>query len=118
MKTFLAIFLGASSAMEKWNALPEAERQARQARGVEAWHAWVDRHQHSIVDGGGPLGRTKSASASGIADVRNEMMAYSVVRAGSHDEAVRMFEGHPHFTIFPGHSVEVMEVMPIPPRGP
>ena len=116
MKHYLAVFLGSAAAMEKWNALPEAERQARGARGVEAWHAWVDRHRDSIVETGGPLGRTKAASAAGIADLRNELTAYTVVRAASHDEAVRMFEGHPHFMIFPGHSVEVMEVLPIPAR--
>ncbi|MFO1405925.1 MAG: hypothetical protein U1F08_00190 [Steroidobacteraceae bacterium] len=116
MKTFLAVFSGNAAAMERWNALPEAERQARSARGVEAWHAWVDRHKDRIVDGGGPLGRTKAASAAGIADVRNQMMAYTTVRAASHEDAARMFEGHPHFAIFPGESVEVMEVLPIPPR--
>ena len=116
MKTFLAVFLGTSAAMERWNALPETERQARGARGVEAWHAWVDKHRDRIVDAGGPLGRTKSASATGIADLRNSMMAYTTVRAETHDAAARMFEGHPHFMIFPGESVEVMEVLPIPPR--
>jgi hypothetical protein len=25
-----------------------------------------------------------------------------------------MFEKHPHFSIFPGDSVEIMEVLPIP----
>jgi len=25
-----------------------------------------------------------------------------------------MFEGHPHFTIFPGESIEVMECLQIP----
>ena len=44
------------------------------------------------------------------------MSAYTIVRAESHDEAAQMFDGHPHFTIFPGDSVEVMEVLPIPPR--
>jgi len=27
---------------------------------------------------------------------------------------VRLFENHPHFSIFPGDAVEVMEVLPIP----
>ena len=36
-------------------------------------------------------------------------------RAGeSHEAAAKMFEGHPHFTIFPGEAVEIMEVLPIP----
>ena len=30
------------------------------------------------------------------------------------EAAVKLFEGHPHFTIFPGDSVEVMECLPIP----
>lgn len=116
MKTFLAVFLGSPSATEQWNALPEPERQARGARGVEAWHAWVERHRDAIVEAGGPLGRTKAVSRAGIVDLRNAMSAYTTVRAASHEEAARMFENHPHFTIFPGDSVEVMEVLPIPPR--
>ena len=28
--------------------------------------------------------------------------------------AAKMFEGHPHFTIFPGDSVEIMECLPLP----
>ena len=49
-----------------------------------------------------------------IEDISNLMSAYTVVRAESHDAAAKMFEGHPHFTIFPGDSVEVMPVLPIP----
>ena len=26
----------------------------------------------------------------------------------------KLFEGHPHFTIFPGYAVEVMPVLPMP----
>jgi len=28
-----------------------------------------------------------------------------------------MFEGHPHFAIFPGESIEIMPVLPIPGGG-
>jgi hypothetical protein len=42
------------------------------------------------------------------------MSAYTIVRADSHDAAAKLFENHPHFTIFPGDSVEVMPVLPIP----
>jgi hypothetical protein len=27
---------------------------------------------------------------------------------------VKLFENHPHFTIFPGEAIEVMECLPIP----
>jgi hypothetical protein len=42
------------------------------------------------------------------------MGGYVVVRADSLEAAAKLFENHPHFTIFPGESVEVMPVMPIP----
>ena len=44
----------------------------------------------------------------------HEQLAFMVVRADSHEAAAKLFEKHPHFTIFPGESVEVMPVLPIP----
>ena len=114
MKNFLAVYLGTAAAMSEWNELPESVRAERQAAGIQAWHQWVDRNKHQIADIGGPLGKTKRVSKAGAADVRNNMMAYTVVRAASHEEAAKLFEGHPHFVIFPGESVEIMECLPIP----
>lgn len=42
------------------------------------------------------------------------MGAYTVVQADSHEAAAKLFENHPHFMIFPGDAVEVMERLPIP----
>lgn len=42
------------------------------------------------------------------------MTAYKIVRAELHKAAAKLFENHPHFMIFPGKSVEVMPVLPIP----
>lgn len=81
---------------------------------MAAWKAWVEQHQALIVDHGAPLGKTKRISAGGTADIRNNMGAYTVVRAESHEDAAKMFEQHPHFTIFPGDAVEVMECLPMP----
>jgi hypothetical protein len=94
--------------------LPEAERLAKQQEGIAAWKAWAEKHQAAIVDMGGPLGKTKKVSQRGIEDTSNEMGAYMVVRADSHEAAAKLFERHPHFTIFPGESVEIMPVLPIP----
>jgi hypothetical protein len=114
MKNFLAVYLGNPAAMSEWNALPENVKSERQAAGIKAWHAWVDRHRSRIVETGAPLGKTKRVSKAGIADVRNNMTAYTVVSAETHDEAAKLFENHPHFTIFPGESIEIMECLPIP----
>jgi hypothetical protein len=114
--TFLAIFLGskASAKMAAWNALSEAERRAKEQQGIAAWKAWVEKHQASLVELGGPLGKTKRVDSGGIADISNELGAFTVVRAASHEAAAKLFENHPHFTIFPGERIEIMPVLPIP----
>jgi hypothetical protein len=116
MKTFLAIYLGSLNApgQAQWNKLDEATRQARIASGMKAWGDWMTKHRAAVVVEGGPLGKTKRASADGVSDTKNNMSGYVVVRAESHEAAARMFENHPHFAIFPGESVEIMECLPIP----
>jgi hypothetical protein len=114
--TYLAVFLGNKTSPKRaaWDALPEGERRTKERQGIAAWHAWVAKYQSSIVAMGGPLGKTKKVSQNGIQDTSNHMGAFTVVRADSHEAAAKLFEKHPHFTIFPGESVEVMPVMPIP----
>jgi hypothetical protein len=114
MKTFLAVYVGSVAAMDAWKKMDDAERKPKEIAGVQAWHAWVQANEKAIVDKGGPLGKTKRVSKQGIADVRNEMGAYTVVQAESHEAAAKLFESHPHFTVFPGDAVEVMELLPIP----
>jgi hypothetical protein len=63
---------------------------------------------------GGPLGKTKLVNRMGTGDIRNQMTAFTIVQAESHEAAARMFVNHPHFMLFPGESVEIMEIMPIP----
>jgi hypothetical protein len=114
--TYLAVFLGSKTSprMQAWMALPDAERRAKEQEGMAAWKAWVEKHQAVVSTMGGPLGKTKRISGGGIEDVSNEMGAFMVVRAESHEAAAKLFEQHPHFTIFPGEAVEVMPVLPIP----
>jgi hypothetical protein len=117
MKTFLAVYTGTPESMSKWNALSESEQKDRQQKGIAAWHAWGDKHKKVILDMGGPLGKTKHISPAGITDIRNAMTGYTLIKAVSHEAAAKLFENHPHFTIFPGDGVEVMECLPIPGRG-
>jgi hypothetical protein len=114
--TFLAVFLGSRTnpRMKAWMALPESERRAKEQAAFAAWTEWMQKHQAALVGMGGPLGKTKKISPSGTEDISNEMGGYVVVRADSHEAAAKMFENRPHFTLFPGESVEVMPVLPIP----
>ncbi len=114
MKNFLAIFTGSPSGMDAWKALDAAQREARENAGKEAWMAWVQNNQAAIVDHGAPLGKTKRIATDGIGDIRNHMAAYTIVRAETHEAAAKLFENHPHFTLFPGDGVEVMECLPLP----
>jgi hypothetical protein len=116
MKRFLAIYVGSqeSAAFKQWNALPEAARKERQRSGVEAWMRWAKEHAASIVDQGTPLGKTKRADADGVSDTKNMMTGYVIIEAESHAAAARLFTDHPHFSILPGQSVEIMECLPMP----
>jgi hypothetical protein len=117
--TYLAVFIGSQTSQRRtaWDALPEADRRAKEREGVAAWKAWLEKHEGAIVSLGGPLGKTKRVTQKGIEDASNQLGAFTVVRAESHEAAAKLFENHPHFMIFPGDAVEIMPVMPIPGGG-
>jgi hypothetical protein len=114
MKKYLAIYIGSAAAFAKWKMMDEGELRQQEKAGKEAWGKWVMSNAKSIVDNGSPLGKTKRISAQGISDTKNEIAAYTIVQAESHESAAKLFENHPHFMIFPGDSVEVMECLPMP----
>lgn len=114
MKRFMALYVGTPDSFAKWNALDDKVRKDLEAKGMKAWQAWNDSHEAAIVDQGGPLGKTKRTDGGGVRDITNAIGGYTIVEADSHEAAARMFENHPHFTIFPGDAVEIMPCNPIP----
>jgi len=114
MKKFLAVFIGTEASSAKWEKLDEKTRSEREKEGLAAWHSWVEKNKKSLIDVGSPLGSTKKIGPSGISDFSNELCGFTVVLAESHEAAARLFVNHPHFTIFPGDSIEVMECLDIP----
>ncbi len=114
MKRFLAVYTGTPAAMSRWEVLTAAERAQKEAAGIAAWHKWVNDNKAAIVEMGAPLSRTKLVASTGISDIRNNLSAFTIVQAESQEAAARLFLNHPHFTIFPGEGVEVMECLPIP----
>jgi len=109
MKHFLVLYIGSTDAPAKWEATEE-QRQA----GMNGWMKWATDNSASIVDGGSPLGTTKRVGKNGVSDIRNRITAYTIVQAETYDTAANLFLGHPHFAIFPGDSVEVMECLSMP----
>ena len=118
MKKFMAIYLGSPSEapMAQWKALDEKTRKEREGAGMSAWMKWGEENAGRIVDQGAPLGKTKRVDAKGASDTKNLMAGYTIVEAESHEAAAEMFLNHPHFTIFPGEAVEIMECLPMPKR--
>ncbi|HEY7379381.1 MAG TPA: hypothetical protein VH542_11905 [Steroidobacteraceae bacterium] len=114
MKKFLAIYTGSATARKEWESLSADQRREREKAGIDAWMKWGETHKSDIADGGAPLGKTKRVSRDGITDIRNAMAGYTIVEAPSQEAAAKLFEKHPHFTIFPGDGVEVMECLPLP----
>ena len=116
MKKFMAVYTGSPAAFEKYqqeNADPK-KREAREKEGMQAWMKWFQGHRKAIADDGAPLGKTKRVTRDGIADTRNNLAGYTVVEAESQEAAAKMFLNHPHFMIFPGDGVDIMECLPMP----
>jgi hypothetical protein len=114
---YLAVFLSNKTSVrwQAWYAKTDEEKRATQEIGLAALAAWDEEHKDDIVYQGGPLGPTKRTSERGVADVVNELTVFVVVRAPSHDAAAKLFESHPHFTIFPCDCVDVMPLLSAKP---
>ena len=117
MKKFIAVYYGSAASMEQWSKLSEAAKADRQKEGIKIWAGWAEQNSKLIKDPGNPLGKTKRVDTKGVTDTKNELTAYTIVEAETHEEAAQLFMNHPHFTIFPGDAIEVMECLPMPSKS-
>ncbi len=103
MAKYLFIYHGAKA--------PEGEEA--QQKAMAAWMSWMEGIGAALVDGGAPVGKSKTVSASGTVDDggANPVAGYSIVEADSHAAAARMAEGCPVHA--DGGSVEVAEILPM-----
>ena len=108
MKRFLALFLVPPAVIEDWSKTDPDTREAAEQDMRGAWVAWNGKHAAMIGEMGAG-GKTRRVGADGVSDVKNDIMIYTFVEAESHEDATKIFEGHPHLQI-PQSSIEVMEV--------
>jgi predicted RecB family nuclease len=111
MKNFTVIFMAPAAVLAEWMQKPEAERKEVEAKMKIDWDAWMAAHADTILNTIA-LGKTKRVSATGIEDVRNDMMISAYAQGESAEAVAEMFKGHPHFGI-PGATIEIMEVRPM-----
>lgn len=62
------------------------------------------------------VGKTNRVTRSGIADAQNQIAGIVIVEAADLTAAARLFQDHPHITVFPGDSINVMPVASEPPE--
>ena len=110
MKKFLVLYKASPSAFEQMKkATPE-----QQKAGMEAWMSWSKKAGSSIVDMGGPLGKSVRVAKGGATSaVTNDLGGYSVMQAESKEALAAHMKEHPHF-MMPDGSIEIVELMPIP----
>ncbi len=99
------------SAIEEWMKKPEGERKDAEAKMKTEWDAWTAAHADTVLNSIA-LGKTKRVSASGVEDVKNDMMMSSYAQGESAEAVAELFKDHPHFGI-PGATIEIMEARPI-----
>ena len=81
-----------------------------QAKVMAAWGKWFGELGDAIVDGGNPVGQTRTIGANGAVSEgggANPASGYSVIKADSMEQAVQRAKGCP--ILQGGGSIEVCE---------
>ena len=91
------------------NSTPEMQKA-----GMDAWMNWMNSHKASFTDMGAPTGKNIRVTKGASSAERNEVCGYSLVQAGSLEEAAKIFEDSAHFTNLPGAYIDVLECMDMP----
>lgn len=79
---------------------------------MEKWNAWLEGLGSASVDPGHPVGISKTVSASGVANNggANPLSGFSIVEAGTIDDAAEIAKGCPHLEMGNG-TIEIAELM-------
>ncbi len=104
MANYLLVYHGGSA--------PASEEEG--ARVMQAWNAWFGTLGEAVVDGGNPIGQTRTIASDGAVSEgggANPATGYSVITAESLDAAQAVAKGCPHLAS--GGSVEVCETFAV-----
>ncbi len=85
------------------------------AKVMDGWRIWMGNVGDALVDVGTPFGAGTSAVDDGSTAQAIALSGYSIVEAGSLDEARGLAASHPFLSEGKGaYAVEVYEMMPVP----
>jgi hypothetical protein len=81
---------------------------------IKAWTDWMERIGGALVDGGAPFGTRSALADDGTSPEAGDLNGYTVVEAGSLEDARSLLDGHPFLTEGKGrYTVEVFELLPM-----
>jgi len=111
MKKFLVLYKASTEAFQQ---MMKSTTPEQQKAGMDMWMSWSQKAAASIVDMGGPLGKSLRVAKGGtVSPVVNDLGGYSVMQAESKEALAATMKEHPHF-MMPESSIEIIELMPIP----
>ena len=90
--------------------MPETPEEGE--KEMAAWGAWMEGMGDKLVDGGNPVGKSHTLTADGLSEGggANPLSGYTVIEAGSVEEAAEMAKGCP--ILNGGHgSIEIAPVI-------
>ncbi|MGB7271613.1 MAG: hypothetical protein WBC90_19085 [Albidovulum sp.] len=89
--------------------MPESAEEGQKI--MAAWMKWFETMGSAVVDGGNPVGPSRTVTASGVAmnGGANPLSGYSLVNAASIDAATDLAKGCP--ILANGGTIEVAEAM-------
>jgi hypothetical protein len=93
-------------------SMPESD--AARAKAMEEWGAWYGQIGAALVDGGNPIGQTKTVSSAGaVSDGggANPVSGYTLIKVDSIDQAIACAKMCP--VLSGGGSVEVAETFDV-----
>jgi hypothetical protein len=110
MKRYLVLYraeaaaAGGLSVAEMFANTPPEQLKA----GMAMWQAWHERVGSACVDLGAPLDNSTTVTKDSAAPGRSNITGFSILEAGSMEEALALMKNHPHF-FMPGSSAQILE---------
>lgn len=109
MKKFLVLYKATPEGFAAANQGTPEQHQA----GMDAWNAWGKSMAGSIVDMGGPAGKTVRVSSDGVSATSNDIGGYSIMQGESKEALGEALRTSPHF-LMPGAFIEIVDLPGIP----
>src|SRR6185503_7835285 len=93
MKKFLVLYKASQESFaQMMKATPE-----QQKAGMDAWNTWAKSAQSTIVDMGGPVGKTVKVTKGAVSPTTNDIGGFTIMQGESKEQVAEKLKNHPHF---------------------